>query len=123
MPVKCNSQPFCRWCGRPISKWTISGHIARDDANPPRSKADLSRYTNQTVVYVRYRQDGAWNSKTGQFEPSGNRLVRDFSTWDGESYEDDLFCNSTHAQLFGRQAARQHGFGMPAYIEAIRRSR
>lgn len=71
MPVKCTSQPFCRWCGKPIGKW----------------------------------------------------IEIEFSTWDGESYEDDLFCDDSHAAAFGRQSARQHGFGTKAYTDAIAKSR
>lgn len=43
--------------------------------------------------------------------------------WDGESYEDDLFCDDSHAALFGRLSARQHGFGTKAYTDAITKAR
>lgn len=113
-------QPFCRCCGKPIRKRTrlvyietkasdqrydgsfIRYAVVAPDARP-RTKADCQRLTNQQVVAVQ-RDD------TKEF-------IRLFHEWDGESYQDDLFCTGTCAQAFGRAAALK-GFATDKYARA-----
>lgn len=49
----------------------------------PRTKVEAQRMTNHQVVSVRYA------------ELRGERYIRSFSTWDGESYVSKHFCADT----------------------------
>jgi hypothetical protein len=60
----------------------------------PTTKDECSRLTNETVVSVSKHHSG--------------QHIEKFSTWDGESYEDEFFDNGRCAQKQGYAAAR-HG--------------
>ena len=141
MTYKSNEQPFCRWCGKAIPKRTT--YVAVNDptstARPadsefwrhiypeqrPTSKDECQKLTNEKVVSVHY--DYAEQNWIGEYPnrklvESGARKVRDFRTWDGESYIDEFFCNGQHANWFGYAAAAK-GLAMPKYNEAVRKKR
>lgn len=61
---------------------------------PPQSKADAQKLVNQTVVSVGYQK--------------GSRSAYRFTTWDGESYEQQYFCTNRCAVDQGLASA-QHG--------------
>lgn len=117
--------PLCRYCGKPIPKVThcvwfgatterrdrYSTHLA---APEPATKAEAQRLVNQRIVSVRRNSYGA-----------GNGLINQVTTWDGESYRDQHFCNQAHAADFGRAAAAmmlddgRPQIAMPAYWQAM----
>ena len=123
MAFKSATQPLCRYCGKKIAKWTETVYV-RDRS--VRSKADCEKRTNQKVVSVRYEDPGRFKrsapkdyyteAEICEAEAQG-RWVDMFTTWDGESYQDEFFCNGTHAQYFGYAAARA-GQAMPEYNKA-----
>ena len=115
MSVKCNKPPHCNWCNEAIRKATKSHcpngntvHVV-DMKTPLFSKAECQRLTNETVMSVSYhRAPVSWNDEEQTHTPNGQpRAVDSFTTWDGESYADDLFCSNGCAMQFGRQAARR----------------
>jgi len=69
----------------------------------PKTMADCQKLTNETVVSVEYQYETDSN-----YERTGRRVVHSYSTWDGESYKDEFFCNGEHAKYFG-YAAAHHG--------------
>lgn len=126
MPVKCSSQPFCRYCGRPTAKRTTTvypytdGDRLRVHPEPGerlRSKADCQKRTNQQVMSVAYHEE-----RSNLNDELIDRYVTTFTIWDGESYEDDLFDTNRCAIRFARVAARQHNIAMPAYNRAVRQA-
>ena len=115
-----DTQPLCRGCGRPIAKWTDSysvvehrhyrpdgpaegrAHVERFgsgqrviDCPIPRSKGDCQRLVNETVVNVQYSKG------------ENDRFVVRFSTWDGQSYQDEFFCTNNCAIALGYAMARK----------------
>ncbi len=114
--ITLDHQPHCRWCDKKIRKST-DYHRRRTYPSmgavdvPLYSKADCQRLTNQIVLSLRYRDAPTkWNDETGQSEPTGEpRQVTEFSTWDGKSYEDDLFCSRLCAEFYGRHEAKLSG--------------
>ena len=64
-----------------------------DPQQAPRTKADLTRWTNDRVISIRRRADGT---------------ISQFGTWDGESYKDRYFHSNSCAEAFGRFVAEQH---------------
>jgi hypothetical protein len=88
--------PRCHYCGKPLKRVTVNHY--RDTAGgftgEFRSKAEIETagITNHRVLSV------AKDEATG--------IVWTFSTWDGESYRDDMFCTNRCAELMGRAAAR-----------------
>jgi hypothetical protein len=94
------NQPFCRCCGKPIRKRVITHYFGLttpratsysvEHAEPAKTKAEAQRHLNGEVVSVRYGYQG--------------QVIA--GVWDGESYEDELFCTQTCAAAFGRMAAK-----------------
>jgi hypothetical protein len=93
--------PLCRYCGKPIGKRTKtimfggSEGANRDSdwlatrAEKPRTREEVQRLVNQTLVSVRY---------VGKNEDE--RYIHQASVWDGVSYKDDYFCSTDHAEHF-----------------------
>jgi len=125
--MKSNTQPYCRWCGKPLRKdteWHYRGADRANKANRLHSKADCQRQVNQKVISVKYHQDyDDWRGPS-HGEPVGERYVYSFSTWDGESYEaadyTGFFCSNLCAFRLGVSAARDHHLASPDYNERIK---
>jgi hypothetical protein len=110
------ARPLCRYCGKPIPKRTTSLIFGQStisnsdywktiDAKPV-TREDAQRHSNLPLVSVRYHD-----------YPS--RHVTSASTWDGESYVDEYFCNGDHAKRFAYVMAR-NGDSTKAYAEAMK---
>lgn len=80
-PEKCKEQPFCKWCGKKIRKFTEST-IFYHHKGAPKTREEARRMTNRSIVSVRYSD-------------YPERHVSNFSTWDGETYESAHFCADT----------------------------
>jgi hypothetical protein len=113
-----NPYHLCRYCGVGIAKKTKhysfrynnEGGRAPDAIQadePITHPSQLTKFTNQGVVSVRYRKVG-----------NLGRCIDSFTTWDGESYVDPFFCNGNHAKLFAYALAGE-GRAMPEYNEAM----
>jgi hypothetical protein len=110
MMFKSPTQPYCRCCGGPIKKRTEFHWFGRDMAQEhnqdrpshhgarPATKADAQRLVNGQIISVsRYpARDG---------EPS---YIGSANVWDGETYEDHLFCKQVCAVRFGRMCAEAY---------------
>lgn len=136
MTHKSKTQPLCRCCGKPIKKATRTHWIEQreESSNPvyknPNdhityhwlgermifTKEECQALTNESVVSItksRYAND-----TPGETNPA---RIRQFTTWDGESYASGLFCSGTCAQTFGIMAATNHpNIQTKAYAEAMR---
>jgi hypothetical protein len=117
--------PLCRYCGKPIGKRTLalmcyatppnttyidrySGQerpiaVPRHVVGVFKTKADLQRVVNEAVVSIRKNDDGT---------------IREASTWDGQSYVSEYFCNGKHATLFAYLMAA-NGQQTNAYANAV----
>jgi hypothetical protein len=128
------TQPFCRWCGKPLRKFTRTVWIEKADSGrteagraasdwsryvftdtPPTTKAECQALTNLRVISVHYTalyQDG---------EQVG-RALRSFGEWDGESYLTvyDYFCSNPCAAELGRTVVRDRGLCGADYNKALR---
>jgi hypothetical protein len=110
MTYKSPKQPHCLWCGTRIAKATTRHNVVTPAmwrqsfreayASMPKTIADCHKLTNEKVVSVDYQYEQDYN-----FERTGRRVVHSYSTWDGESYQDEFFCNGDHARQFGYAAA------------------
>lgn len=99
--------PLCRYCGKPIGKRTktiMFGCVEQESLDSewlafryekPRSREEVQRLVNQSLVSVRHVRD-----------PEGDRHIHQASVWDGVSYKDDYFCSSDHAQDFAYAVVR-----------------
>lgn len=117
--------PLCRHCGKPIRKKTETIFFTQKDKGLsygvqvetlPQTKAEAQKYTNAQIVSVRRSKKMNW--ATGEKEDQGISWV---STWDGESYVDDFFCNDDHAKRFGYVFARA-GYQTKAYAAAVEKA-
>lgn len=93
--AKMPSQPFCICCGSAIAKFTRTEHISWSkikSGEAPRNRADLATLTNLRVISVRY-----WRDQDGS---AAQRFIDRYSTWDGESYVDQYFCDGTCGSRF-----------------------
>lgn len=145
------NRPLCRCCGKPIRKRTTthflrvnsaragtmdSGHYAPTHfvAEPIRKREDLARFTNEEIVSVRYEDPHKAALETLEKYPdyydaaelealaARGRWIDSFGTWDGESYEDDLFCGVNCAAGWGRLFAKLRPDLMTqAHAEAVRK--
>lgn len=117
--------PLCRYCGKAIPKRTValmcyaepprteyldhrSGQmrpiaVSRHRVGVFRTKAELQKVVNEEVVSVRKHPDGTINFA---------------STWDGQSYVSEYFCNGKHATLFAYVMAKA-GEATTSYAKAI----
>jgi hypothetical protein len=120
MSVKCPSQPLCRACAKPIRKVTTTHYIKGPDCKPHPSdtrtewikvhypghsimtKAECQRLVIGTVVSISRANDAPWH---GDARDDGLGRICKFTTWDGESYADDLFCCGPCAVTFARMTA------------------
>jgi hypothetical protein len=120
------TQPFCRWCGKPLKKAARDVHILPMDTGatdaamrateysryiktgtPPKTRVECQALTNLHVVSVSRSR--------------GGKTISRFGEWDGESYEAswDYFCTSTCAAALGRAAVRDRDICGPAYNKAV----
>jgi hypothetical protein len=124
MTVTADRQPFCRCCGKAIRKWTkkhhFGSHVSSEDGNwtyheaRPVSAADAQRAAgNAKIISLR------WSSPYETEKNDGVAYVEQATTWDGESYEDDLFCTMRCAADFGRGIARTTTYATDAYRDAV----
>lgn len=131
MTFRSKTQPFCRWCGKKIAKYTVSHRTPKTsykfDENELVTLADVRKLTNEQIVSVKYHYEeehyedltpGELYAKKWKRHANGRRSVYIYSTWDGETYVDEFFCNGEHARDFGYAAAAK-GFAMPAYNKAV----
>jgi hypothetical protein len=115
MAFKSPTQPYCRWCGKPIAKRTTniyfgrSNNLATDSIcnrpEKPTSKAEVQRLINQQVVSVRWRDKPRGYADDG---PPERDYIWWAGVWDGESYEDEYFDRNQCAQDMGRSAVKHH---------------
>jgi hypothetical protein len=113
MPYKSATPPHCLWCGKRIAKRTTRHDVItyamwkqsldNSYATLPKTIADCQKLTNEKVVSVDYQYETDDN-----YDRTGRRVVHHYTTWDGESYRDEFFCNGDHAQCFA-YAAAAHG--------------
>jgi hypothetical protein len=114
MAYKSTTQPLCRYCGKGIPKETHAhffrqarpsmGGWSTNHPEEPTSKSEAQRLINEKVISVRHHGGHVYAA----------------SSWDGESWKDELFCTQKCAALFGRAAAyHKSGLAMPAYHEAV----
>ena len=107
MAFKSPTQPYCRCCGGPIGKRTENHYFgagetsmaadpARNHAEKPTTKAEAQRLINGRVVGIR------------RWDFQGENYVQFASVWDGESYDDHLFCKQACAVAFGRMCATEY---------------
>jgi hypothetical protein len=133
MFFKSSTQPLCRYCGKPIPKWTERVYFGcapnevergRGRAEQPANKVEAQRYINGDVVSVEY--------STAAYVDAGGtsirtidvpRYVRSAGVWDRETYIDEFFCKGEHAKDFGAACARNGTLSMPAYRQALERQR
>lgn len=125
MTFKSQTQPLCRYCGGKIRKWTKAVFLHIPDEHTvhkgyidveklPQTKAECQQYTNAQITSVkRFKKYDAVTDTTT------DRGIDQFSTWDGETYEDEFFCNGTHARDFAYMIARQTTYASRGYHEAI----
>jgi hypothetical protein len=113
---RSSTQPLCMYCGKKIAKWTDSTTWISNKVY--RSLADVQRDNNQKVVHVRYDtvMDGTtrWDKLRALGAQVGERVVTDYSTWDGESYIDEFFCNGTCTRKYAYTMATHYQRRNPA---------
>lgn len=142
MTFKSPTQPLCRTCGKAIRKRTkdIRVHLT-EPASPDmtsewtdgkwrqvparmitgrfETKAAIQRTVNETVVAIRF------NYVTENGDPTGEKYIDRISVWDGESYQDEFFCNGEHAKDFAYMCASSPKLTIcsVAWQDAVRRQR
>lgn len=103
MTYKSATQPLCRYCGKPIGKYTtttyFNGRMVGSRRETPRTKEEAQALVNQQIVSLRYsRYDPDSRVKTVG-EPEFD-FVQWVGLWDGESYKDEFFCSDVDAIRF-----------------------
>lgn len=85
------------------SRFSVDAY-STDHPERPKTKAEAQRLINGAIVSVSRSVDRTelWKA----------------TSWDGESWLDEFFCNNDHARQFAYAAARS-GLGMPAYHAAV----
>jgi len=114
MGIQLNSQPFCRWCGIAIRKRTETTYFGRRSTEitrysttrieKPASLADAQCLVNRKIVSNTRSMDRTYVDKV--------------TTWDGETYEDELFCSLKCEAALGRFVAKHHGWSTNEYRQA-----
>lgn len=105
IPCRRSYQPLCNCCGAKIRKWTDNYYPHRDARLP--DKAACQAKHNEKVVSVSYTYPEDWDDNEMRMKRTGEpRYVWRYSTWDGESYIDSLFCSGTCETMFARNLAR-----------------
>jgi hypothetical protein len=107
--LKTSNPPRCVYCGKNIRKYT-SPRSWCHNTKVYRSLADVQRDSNQKVVSLSYGEvmEGTsyWKKTIALGAKVGERIVTDYSTWDGESYVDEFFCNGTCCRRYAYKMAR-----------------
>lgn len=114
MTFKSDKQPYCRCCGKPISKHTNHFYLTTEmtelerQSNQrhsgseyqsryievpsfPKTKAQLQAFSNARITSVKYTEI---RDNYDDDDPK-DRYISQFTSWDGESYRDQFFCNRT----------------------------
>jgi hypothetical protein len=110
MSFKSPTQPLCLNCKGKIRKYTDPRTWVRDKVY--RSLADVQRDNNAQVVHIRYdtvrEGTSVWLNAIEAGAKIGEQIVSDYSTWDGESYEDEFFCGGPCRNRFAYSIARKY---------------
>lgn len=115
--------PLCRYCGKAIRKHTKWVFLRlRDNRTDykgaievdawPQTKEECQKYTNLQVISVKRHRH--FDSSTDTVTDLG---IDQFSTWDGETYVSEFFCNGDHARRFAYVMAKA-GQATKAYVAA-----
>lgn len=118
------TQPLCRYCGGKIRKWTKAVFLHIPDEHTvhqgyidvdkfPQTKDECQKYTNAQIISVKRCKKYDYQTET-----TTDLGIDQFSTWDGESYEDAFFCSGAHAKDFAYMIARQTTYASREYHEA-----
>lgn len=115
------SAPLCRYCGKPIAKYTTWVHFTLERApyqndttysrwvvvpDYPQTMAECQAFTNKQVVAVKRASSG----------------IHQFSEWDSKSYMRKFFCKNRCAEAFGNLMAKA-GHSTARYNEALEKQR
>ena len=120
MTFQSDTQPLCRYCGKPIKKHTTTVYFVKERTQymvdsdhtryivgAPTEWGEAQRMVNERIVAVRrdtmYQRDRA--------------IIGQASLWDEQSYEDEFFCNGSHAKKFAYVMARA-GHATVAYDDS-----
>jgi hypothetical protein len=128
-----SNQPFCRYCGKAISKRTRTVYFVeailphmKDDTwtryvvGAPYTQHEAQRMVNETVVSLR---KGRITKNAQGFSEVRRDLIDRVSTWDGESYSSEFFCSDRHSSWFAYGVLKgQPDLGMPDYHDAVARA-
>lgn len=128
------TQPRCRVCGIAIKKVTRTVRFGRKEHNDffimsrtehPKSREEAQRLLGGKVVSVRWfrspkDEDRPEGVGARAFHDPGFDYIDQVTMWDGESYDDEYFCNGNHAKMLGYASAKS-GFSSRAYREAMAR--
>lgn len=134
---RLQERPLCRCCGKPLRLRTAHHYVKVDPARAGQNETQmngwcvnhyvaekirdpkaLQRFTNREIVSVNYMNPGREKRKyaaryhytaeeIAEADAQG-RWVYGFTSWDRESYEDDLFCGSKCAERWARLFARTY---------------
>ena len=118
MIFKSHAKVFCRYCGKAISKATVTHYFGgsrssygsdwvKDHMERPASREEVQRLVNEAVVQIRWHGEG-----------EGRHVYR-ATTWDGESYMDQFFCRNVCAEAMGRSAAKFNGVHTESFRRAV----
>lgn len=141
MLFKSHIQPLCRSCGKPIPKHTRHFRVTtkltdleKDQNNRgddeyrlrilqvdafPTNKKELQKLTNAKVVSVGYtRIKDHWDDEHWK-----EQYISEFTTWDGESYRDAYFCNSTRCAVKFAYMTATGPVQSVAYCDALKKQR
>ena len=124
-----NAPPLCRYCGKPLRKWTERLWCYREEPSTEaqrrvgvvgvfRSRAELQTVTNKQVVSIdRYLDNQHYREK------GLAGMIHSFGVWDGETYESvsgaGYFDTQRCAVAFARLVVREIG-SAEAYRAALR---
>lgn len=86
---KSPTQPLCLNCGKKIAKATQSTWLGHKQSKP---LTEVKASTNQQLVSWRFAKKYDYATDTTTISKTE---VDKYSTWDGESYVDEFFCNGT----------------------------
>jgi len=89
---------YCLQCGKKLRVYTQNNHLDGLDDNGPKTLEDCQRLSNHQVVALH---------GVGQQHPKHWKNIGWFETWDGESYQDHVFCSDKCAAIYGRRAAEE----------------
>lgn len=102
MTFRSSTQPYCRYCGKPIAKQTVTHRFgvnpqflhsytwSIDHAEKPATKVDVQRMCNGQIL--RFKN-----------HPAG--YVEEATLWDGETYKAQHFDTLRCGDAFGQMAA------------------